>query len=76
MGNYHPSLRVLEQALETIELSYACLTLQDTLSIIAENNQYVCELVTEISLAVARVHLSFGSIQDAKPAAKQGLKIV
>jgi tetratricopeptide (TPR) repeat protein len=75
MGNYHPSLRVLEQALETIELSYGCLTLEDTLTLIS-GIRNVCELVTEISLAVARVHLSLGSIQDAKQAAKQGLEIV
>jgi tetratricopeptide (TPR) repeat protein len=75
MGNYHPSLRVLEQAFEVISLSYGCLILQDTLSLISGIRD-VCELVAEISLAVARVHLSLGSIRDAKHAAKQGLEII
>lgn len=75
MGNYHPSLRVLEQALDVISLSYGCLILQDTLHLISGIRD-VCELVTEISFSVARVHLSLGSIQDAKHAAKQGLEIV
>ena len=75
MGNYHPSLRVLEQALEVISLSYGCLDLQLSTSFISDLGD-VCELVTEISLAVARVHLSLGSIRDAKHAARRGLAMV
>ena len=75
MGKYHPSLRVLEQALEVLSLSYGCLILKDTLSLISGIRD-VCELVTDISFVMARAHLSLGSIRDAKLAAKQGLEII
>jgi tetratricopeptide (TPR) repeat protein len=75
MGDYHPSRRVLEQGLEVISISYGCLDLEETISVISDMHD-VSELVTEISFAVARVHLSLGSIRHAKHAAKQGLEIV